>query len=111
MHIGFENDSPKNSPRNMKGRPASSSLKLRNSRLPIARRRPMNNIKYVGMDVHKSITVIVVLNELGQSESRSQIKTKGENICDFFRGISGKVEVVFEGSCVKNDDGLLKRLR
>jgi hypothetical protein len=56
----------------------------------------MNNIKYVGMDVHKSITVIVVLNELGQFESRSQIKTKGENICDFFRGISGKVEVVFE---------------
>jgi len=56
----------------------------------------MNNIKYVGMDVHKSITVIVVLNELGHFESRSQIKTKGENICDFFRGISGKVEVVFE---------------
>jgi len=23
----------------------------------------MNNVKYVGMDVHKSITVIVVLNE------------------------------------------------
>jgi hypothetical protein len=56
----------------------------------------MNNVKYVGMDVHKSITVIVVLNKLGQFESRSQIKTKGENICDFFRGISGKVEVVFE---------------
>jgi hypothetical protein len=56
----------------------------------------MNNIKYVSMDVHKSITVIVALNELGQFESRSQIKTKGENICDFFRGISGKVEVVFE---------------
>ena len=56
----------------------------------------MNNIKYVGMDVHKSIIVIVVLNELGQVESRSQVKTKAENICDFFRGISGKVEVVFE---------------
>ena len=56
----------------------------------------MNSVKYVGMDVHKSITVIVVLNELGQFESQSQIKTKGENICDFFRGISGKVEVVFE---------------
>jgi hypothetical protein len=45
----------------------------------------MNNINYVGMDVHKSITVIVVLNELGQFESRSQIKTKSENICDFFQ--------------------------
>src|SRR5499427_746762 len=80
----------------MKGRPASSSLKLLNSRLPTARRRPMNSVKYVGMDVHKSITVIAVLNELGQFESRSQVKTKAENICDFFRGISGKVEVVFE---------------
>lgn len=56
----------------------------------------MNNVKYVGMDVHKAITVIVVLNTLGQIESRAQVKTKTENICDFFRGLSGKVEVVFE---------------
>jgi hypothetical protein len=56
----------------------------------------MSNIKYVGMDVHKSITVIVVLDALGQVESRSQVKTKAENIRDFFRGISGKVEVVYE---------------
>jgi transposase len=56
----------------------------------------MDNIKYVGMDVHKAITVIVVLNALGQMESHSKVKTKAENICDFFRGLSGKVEVVFE---------------
>jgi transposase len=56
----------------------------------------MNNIKYVGMDVHKSITVIVVLNELGHVESHSKVRTKAENIRDFFRGLSGKVEVVFE---------------
>jgi len=56
----------------------------------------MSNIKYVGMDVHKSITVIVVLDAIGQVESRSQVKTKAENLCDFFRGMSGKVEVVFE---------------
>jgi hypothetical protein len=90
------NDSGPNSPHNMKGRPASSSLKLQNSRLPTARRHPINNIKYVGMDVHKSITVIVVSDELGQFESRSQIKTKGENIRGLFRGISGEVEVIFE---------------
>ena len=47
----------------------------------------MSNVKYVGMDVHKSITVIVVLNAIGQFEIRSQVKTKAENICDFFRGI------------------------
>jgi transposase len=56
----------------------------------------MNSVKYVGMDVHKDITVIVVLNEAGQIESRSQVKTKAENFRDFFRGLSGKVKVVFE---------------
>lgn len=56
----------------------------------------MSNIKYVGMDVHKTITVIVVLNALGQMESHSKVKTKADNICDFFRGLSGKVEAVFE---------------
>src|SRR4029453_1279612 len=58
--------------------------------------RPMSNLKYVGMDVHKAITVIVVLNALGQIESRSQVKTKAATICDFFRGLSGKVAVIFE---------------
>jgi hypothetical protein len=56
----------------------------------------MINVKYVGMEVHKAITEIVILNALGQIESRSQIKTKAENICDFFRGLSGKVEVILE---------------
>src|SRR5262245_21481672 len=56
----------------------------------------MNSVKYVGMDVNKAITVIVVLNALGHMESHSQVKTKAENISDFFRGLSGKVEVVFE---------------
>jgi transposase len=56
----------------------------------------MKTVKYVGMDVHKDITVIVVLNEAGQVESRSQVKTKAENFRDFFRGLSGKVKVTFE---------------
>src|SRR5262249_61875166 len=56
----------------------------------------MSHVKDVGMDVHQAITVIVVLNALGQMESHSKVKTKTENICDFFRGLSGKVEGVFE---------------
>ena len=40
----------------------------------------MSNVKYVGMDVHKAITVIVVLNALGHMESHSKVKTKAENI-------------------------------
>ena len=39
----------------------------------------MDNIKYVGMDVHKTITVIAVLNARGQMESHSKVKTKAEN--------------------------------
>ena len=53
----------------------------------------MSNIKYLGRDVHKSITVNVALDAIGQVESRSQVKTKAENLCDFFRGMSCKVEV------------------
>jgi hypothetical protein len=56
----------------------------------------MNHAKYVGTDARKSITVIVVLNEPGQFESRSQIRTKGEIIRAFFRGISGGIEAAFE---------------
>src|SRR5262249_48428241 len=56
----------------------------------------MNHVKDVGLNVHQAITVIVVLNALGHMEGHSKVKTKAEKICDFFRGLSGKVEVVFE---------------
>jgi len=38
----------------------------------------MNNVKYVGMDVHKSITVIVVLNELGQFQADLKSKQRAK---------------------------------
>jgi len=56
----------------------------------------MNNIKYVGMDVHKRVIVIAVINEQGQVESLTKIKTKAENFRDYFSGLSGTVHVVFE---------------
>ncbi|MBO0723445.1 MAG: transposase, partial [Blastocatellia bacterium] len=55
-----------------------------------------NNIKYVGMDVHKLVTVIAVINEQGQVESMTKIKTKAENFRDYFRGLSGATHVVLE---------------
>ncbi len=64
----------------------------------------MNSVKYVGMDVHKAITVIVVLNALSDMEGHSKVKTKAENICDFFRRLSGKVEVVFEEDTPKTTE-------
>ncbi|MCG3162508.1 MAG: hypothetical protein JMDDDDMK_03767 [Acidobacteria bacterium] len=54
----------------------------------------MIRVKYVGMDVHK--TVIVVPNESGHVESRTQVRTKAENFRDFFRGLGGQVKVAFE---------------
>ena len=56
----------------------------------------MNNCKYIGLDVHKNITVIVVLNADGQVESRTQVKTKADTLRDFLRGLSGTVHVTFE---------------
>lgn len=56
----------------------------------------MKNIKYVGMDVHKAVTVIAVLNEQGQVESLTRIKTKADNFRDYFRGLSGTTHVVLE---------------
>jgi len=47
-------------------------------------------------DVHKVAIVIVALDVIGRIESRSQVKTKAENLCDSFHGIGGKVEVIYE---------------
>jgi transposase len=56
----------------------------------------MDNRKYVGMDIHKSITVIAVMNAAGQIESRAQVLTKAESLCDFLRGQRGPVQVALE---------------
>jgi hypothetical protein len=56
----------------------------------------MNNIKYVGMDIHKAITVIVVLNALGQIESHSKVKTKAETLAHLLR--IGAVKAVYKGN-------------
>lgn len=56
----------------------------------------MTNCTYVGMDVHKAITVIVVLNAAGQVESQTQIRTQSGPLQAFFRGLRGSVHVAFE---------------
>jgi transposase len=56
----------------------------------------MKNIKYVGLDVHKAITVIAVLNQDGQVECLAKIKTKADNFRDYFRGMTGLTNVVLE---------------
>jgi transposase len=56
----------------------------------------MNKCKYVGMDVHKAITVILVLDAAGQQESSTKIRTQSTALRDFFQRMSGTVHVAFE---------------
>jgi hypothetical protein len=56
----------------------------------------MNASKYVGMDVHKSITVVAVLNSDGKLIQESQLETRAETITDFLRGLRGRVAVTLE---------------
>jgi transposase len=56
----------------------------------------MDTLRYVGMDVHKECTVIVVLNARGKVVMESVIETKAQTVRDFFQGIRGTVHVTFE---------------
>jgi transposase len=55
-----------------------------------------DNIYYVGMDVHKAITVIVVLNYLGQEIMRTVVQTKSDTILAVVKALNGEVRVTFE---------------
>jgi len=56
----------------------------------------MNQIKYIGMDVHMAMTVIVIMNSAGKVVANSTIETKAETIVDFFRGQRGTLYVTLE---------------
>jgi transposase len=70
---------------------ASSSTKTK----PL-KERPMNQIKYIGMDVHKAMTVIVVLDIAGKVVAEAIIETKGSTILDFLKSQRGELHVTFE---------------
>jgi transposase len=53
-------------------------------------------MKYVGMDVHKSTTVIIVLNAQGKFEMQAVIKTETGAFREFFSKLAGTVKVIFE---------------
>jgi transposase len=58
--------------------------------------RLMNNIKYIGMDVHIATTVIAVLNHLGKVITEAIVETKGTGILDFVKSVRGTLHVTFE---------------
>ena len=47
--------------------------------------KPVKLTKYIGMDVHKAMTVIVVLDDAGKVSAEAIIETKGSTILDFFK--------------------------
>ena len=56
----------------------------------------MNATKYVAMDVHKSTTVISVINSDGHFEAQSVLKTSPQSISDFIKALSGTIHLTFE---------------
>ena len=59
----------------------------------------MNQTKYIGMDVHVSMTVITIMNSDGKVVTEAIIETKASTIKDFFRGQRGTLHVTFEEGC------------
>jgi transposase len=56
----------------------------------------MDNVKYIGMDVHKEAIWIAVLNSAGKLVMESTIETKAITILDFLRGLRGSLHVTLE---------------
>src|ERR1043166_3242892 len=56
----------------------------------------MDNVKYVGMDVHQHTIVIAVLDGCGRLVMESIIETQATTILQFIHGVRGPLCVTFE---------------
>jgi hypothetical protein len=56
----------------------------------------MDNVKYIGMDVHKEAICVAVLNSSGKLVMECTIETKASTILDFLKGLRGSLHVTFE---------------
>lgn len=56
----------------------------------------MNEIKYIGMDVHQTSTSIVVLNACGRVLTSASVETQGQDLLAFLQGQRGTLHVTFE---------------
>jgi transposase len=69
---------------------------VRSTKTQSPKERPMNSVKYMGMDVHKAMTVIVMLNNAGKVVAEAIIETKAATILDFIESQRGTLYVAFE---------------
>src|ERR1017187_2440577 len=65
-------------------------------RIHLRKERPMNAIKYIGMDVHLATISIAVLDAGGNLRMEVTIATKAGALLDLIRGLSGTLHVTFE---------------
>jgi len=56
----------------------------------------MNEIKYIGMDVHQTSTSIVVLNAAGRVLTSALVETQGQALVPFIQGQRGTLHLTFE---------------
>jgi transposase len=55
-----------------------------------------NNVKYIGLDVHKEAIAIAVLNSAGKLVMESIIETKAATLLEFLHGLRGELHVTLE---------------
>ena len=53
----------------------------------------MDNVKYIGLDVHQATISVAVLDSAGKLVMESILKTKAATILEFIQGLRGSVSV------------------
>jgi transposase len=56
----------------------------------------MNDLKYIGMDVHQTSTSIVVLNATGRQLTAAVAQTQAQDLLAFIQGLRGTLHLTFE---------------
>jgi transposase len=80
----------------MMKRRSSGDKVVVNNKTKLPKERPMEQLKYIGMDVHMATIVIAVLNSAGKVIAEAIIETKAAAILDFIKGQRGTLHVTFE---------------
>ena len=56
----------------------------------------MNDVKYIGLDVHQATISVAVLDSTGKLVMESVLETKAATLLQFIRGLRGSLQVTFE---------------
>src|SRR6266567_8463031 len=77
--------------------------------MPTERSTLMNDVKYIGLDVHQATISAAVLDSTGKLVMECVLETKASIILQFIHGLRGSLHVTFEeGTCAAWLHDLLK---